>query len=783
MNRRQFLGNMPLYASLLTLPWEKGFSIAHPEDQAAAPLTDFDSRAFAALPLEKPYAFINDLSEGGWQLRRDPEARPTSTEMTIPENGWATLIKSNASEPLRLAAEDLRGYLELAMRTRVTELTEPSLAAWATRKKVIVAGTREDLPGCGTLLAKSKDYQILVSPERIVVCGYDELGAMFGLYNLEERMDLREAPFLPRDLNSTHHSLYKVRMTMSGLGFTEWPDKYLAWVPRYGFDSIFTSVYSNPDGSTAPSYIVAGGLQWGYSYPFRKQDPAHLHDVVRRAARYGLGVYCQIMFGYTGTPENDESLRKLVRDIVTQFPEIRGYVLLSEGFYYKSFFSGNPPPSGQDPSYLRDWVAHWAKGVAIVAEECHKINPAIEVLPWDYNVDFRASQVDLKKYVIDQLPQDTIPLVTWEDGQTISFDGESGWAHDYSISVVGPAEVAAAQIAQAKKRGMRAVYTNADTWSSQQLGTFPHLPFPYQWYERYRALEKSEVDGTLESWTPGLKPNFVAEMRAWYSWSDAPPLDDLLRQIARRDFGKGSEQLVLDAWKHLSDGIRLNPNTGPAALSYNAVANPLFFKQPESHIMTLEHSFWDQKLWVEATQVNPYWPYVWGGYLFYPDFTNQVNMAEKHAQGFSLKVFKKYLLLAADEMEKGMQSYRLAALRAPSRKRQNAFREVLLAEQVERMLRSSEAILAFEDLRFHLAKTDDRASRARMLDRMTAILKEEIVRTEASLKTAERDCRLGYEWENDYVYFPEVLKKKLELSQVTLNEEIPTYRREHVDSK
>lgn len=66
---------------------------------------------------------------------------------------------------------------------------------------------------------------------------------------------------------------------------------------------------------------------------------------------------------------------------------------------------------------------------------------------------------------------------------------------------------------------------------------------------------------------------------------------------------------------------------------------------------------------------------------------------------------------------------------------------------------------------------------------MTAILKEEIVRTEASLKTAERDCRLGYEWENDYVYFPEVLKKKLELSQVTLNEEIPTYRREHVDSK
>ena len=45
----------------------------------------------------------------------------------------------------------------------------------------------------------------------------------------------------------------------------------------------------------------------------------------------------------------------------------------------------------------------------------------------------------------------------------------------------------------------------------------------------------------MESWSYGFKPNFVAEMRDWYSWSDAPPLDDLLRQIARRDFGAGSE--------------------------------------------------------------------------------------------------------------------------------------------------------------------------------------------------------------------------------------------------
>ena len=41
-----------------------------------------------------------------------------------------------------------------------------------------------------------------------------------------------------------------------------------------------------------------------------------------------------------------------------------------------------------------------------------------------------------------------------------------------------------AALAEAKKRGMRGVYAKADTWATWQFGTFPHLPFPYQWYER-----------------------------------------------------------------------------------------------------------------------------------------------------------------------------------------------------------------------------------------------------------------------------------------------------------
>jgi hypothetical protein len=222
------------------------------------------------------------------------------------------------------------------------------------------------------------------------------------------------------------------------------------------------------------------------------------------------------------------------------------------------------------------------------------------------------------------------------------------------------------------------------------------------------------------------------------------------------------------------------PDTGPTSGGNNAVANPLFFEEPESHIMTLKHSFWDQKDWMDAANANPYWPYVFRDYLFYPDFANRTNHAEQYAKPFSIKVFTRQLQLAADGMEKGLESYRKAALYAPPSKKLNAFREVLLAEQVQRMIESNKAIVEFEDLRFRLAKTTDQSERVGILDRMTEILEAELMRTEASLETARRDSRLGYEWENDYMYWPAVIEKKLELLRVTLTEQIPASRRENV---
>jgi hypothetical protein len=728
---------------------------------------DFNAKAFGALPLQQSYDFAKALAEGADPTRgkRDPTATPTAREMSIPNAGWSLFIQSDAGMPLRNAASDLQSFLNESMDVRIRLETRKSITGWPKLSRAIVAGTRHQMPGCGAALSSPKDYQIVVSPERITVCGFDEAGAMYGLYNLEGRISLREGPFLPGSLNTVRHSLYKARMTLSGIGWMEWPDKYLAMLPRYGFDSIYASGYANPDGTPA----------CGPYLRMRRQDPAVMHSLIHRAAQFGIKIYCPILYNYTGTSESRTGLQKLVQHIVTEFPEIRGYVLLTEGFD-----AGTLP---WDARNMHEWIKQWAEAVRIVADECHKQNPAIEILPWDYNIDFKPSAVALKRSVIDELPPDTIPLVTFENGKAVTFDDEHGYVRDYPISQIGPSEVAAAQVSQAKKRRLPGVYAKADTWASWQFGTFPYLPFPYQWYARYQALREHGIDGTMESWSYGFKPNFVAELRAWYSWSDAPPLDDLLRAVARRDFGTHSVDLVLKAWKSFSAAIQLDPDTGPSEGGNNAVANPLFFEQPKQHIMTFEHSWTDQKIWSRNSYLNPYWPYVrhgyFDGYVLYPDFSNQINVAEQYVKPYTLPVFTKYLLKAADKMGEGLQAYREAALRAPASKRLHAFREVLLAEQIERMLRSNDAVLEFENLRFHLAKTNSSSQKNQNLDRMTTILEEEIARTRAALQTAERDSRLGYEWEEDYMYWPETLEQKLKLLRLTLEKQIPAHRRQH----
>jgi hypothetical protein len=127
-------------------------------------------------------------------------------------------------------------------------------------------------------------------------------------------------------------------------------------------------------------------------------------------------------------------------------------------------------------------------------------------------------------------------------------------------------------------------------------------------------------------------------------------------------------------------------------------------------------------------------------------------------------------------MEEGMKLYREAALASPENKRSVAVREVLIAEQLQRMMESEHALLEFEDMRMKYVAETDKNRQNELLDKMEAILKEEIDRTELSLLASSRDSRLGFQFECDYVFTPYSLTKKLELLRETVGKHLPEAR-------
>jgi hypothetical protein len=127
-------------------------------------------------------------------------------------------------------------------------------------------------------------------------------------------------------------------------------------------------------------------------------------------------------------------------------------------------------------------------------------------------------------------------------------------------------------------------------------------------------------------------------------------------------------------------------------------------------------------------------------------------------------------------MEEGLKLYREAALASPEAKRAQAVREVIVAEQMQRMMQSDHAILQFEDLRFQLAKEQSSAKRKTILDTMEKIAQDELARTELSLLAVTRDSRLGFQFEQDYVYTPYSLQEKINVLKDTLNKQIPAAR-------
>ena len=310
-------------ASLLVIAlflWVDWSTCTPARAQAEATTEAFAREVERVLPEEQLYDYHKRLSEGPVHVpRRDTEARKQPGELELPERGWKLVWCRQSSPLLQDAVRDFQDYLEKSMQVRVELDGRDSLEGWLAWTGALSSARATSCPAAGQHSKLRRIMRSSPTPERLVVCGYDERGAMYGLYNLEARMNLREGPFLPADLKTVRHSLYDVRMVMSWMGWMEWPDALLSHLAHDGFDGIFASAYANPNGdrSTAES---STDFYARLMYRIRRQEPARVRDLIQRAARFGIKVYAPIIYQYQGTPESEAGLRRLVRDWSSSSP-------------------------------------------------------------------------------------------------------------------------------------------------------------------------------------------------------------------------------------------------------------------------------------------------------------------------------------------------------------------------------------------------------------------------------------------------------------------------------
>lgn len=718
---------------------------------------------------EGPYQFRRRLAVVHTPDRRDPAARPRAGETAIGES-WSIVVDRQAAPLVLDVAKDLQDYLLMSMGESVLlRRVEDVSGVAVSGQRVIVLATKDDLPALGAELTAPRGYRLLVSPERVVVCGAGDRGAAQGSYYLEDLINLRAAPFLASQ-DVTRAPLFSPRMIHSGWGLDEFPDAYLNAAAHAGFDAILlfvTGVDRTPD-EHVHQRDSASRLTRG-----RYQD---VNALVDRAAAFGLDVYFYAYFRNLRPPHPDEpdaerAYAQTYGAVFAACPRAKGIVLVGESVEFPSkdpnttgLMRLDPDPDGlprakPNPGW---WpCVDYPQWVSMVTKVVRRHNPDADIIFWTYNWGY-APEAD-RLALIRSLPTDVTLQVTFEMFEEIEREGVVEVCVDYTASFAGPGRYFASEARAARERGLR-LYTMSNTGGlTWDFGDIPYEPIPYQWAKRHAALRDARrewgLSGLMENHHYGWWPSFVSDLAKWNYWEPSPSSDETCAALARRDFGAEAAPFALAAWqawsKAILDYVPTNEDQyGPFRVgpSYPLVFRALPVFPAASHAM-----FGSRIVRID------YQPQVGG---------TKVKTVGPARVGYEIRSLERM----AERWQQGIEQMAAAVAWAPERKRPAAERQLGLARFILHAIRTTIHTKQWWTLKQRLFGEADPVRGQELLDEMVALAEREMANAEAALPLVEADSRLGWEPSMDYVGDADHIHWKLAQVRRVIASEIPTYR-------
>jgi hypothetical protein len=713
---------------------------------------------------EQPFAFRRYLETVHHADQRDPDAIPAEGEIAI-DDSWTIVVQRDAPRLVRDVARDLQDYFQVSMeedlRLRmVDELGEVSDAY------TIVIGTVAELPDVHGVPGQARGYRIVAEPGRITLCGRDDRGAAQASYYLEERLNLRGAPFLA-PLDDARWPVFSPRMTHSGWGLDEFPDGHLNQIAHAGMDAIL--VFASDVDRSPDEFINRDPARGSQG---RRND---FNALVDRAEKYGLDVYLYAYpHGKKSLHPDDPGAERFYEEsfgaLFRACPRAKGIILVGESVEFPSRdprttgrLRLDPNPGGlpvDKPSPGWFPCADFPEWVSLVTKVCRKYNPDADIVFWTYNWGWapEAERLDLLR----NLPTDITLQATFEMFETIHHDGVTNACVDYTISSVGPGRYFASEAAVAKERGIRLhamANTGGLTWD---FGVIPYQPVPQQWNRRHQAIRQANQDwnltGLMEGHHYGWWPSIVSELAKANYWEPTPDAGDTIHALAARDFGKGADRAVAawNAWSEsMADYVPTNEDQyGPFRIG---PAYPFgFVKQPRLPVSEFA-------MWGELIARTPYEP-------------ENLGTKVKTASGVRSEAEIASLTRMKARWEEGIALLEEAIALAPAHKAERNGRMLNLGRYIPHAIQTVINSKRWWQLRTRVLVESDREAGAALLDQMEALAREEITNSEACVPVVEADSRLGWEPTMEYLGDADHIRWKIVHLRHVLDHEIPAFR-------
>ncbi len=476
-----------------------------------------------------------------------------------------------------------------------------------------------------SLDAKTDDeeyHEVHIKPDGIKIIAATPFGALRGFYEIEKLVEAAgKFAFSRRVMKRSTKIKTRYIYSFSGL-YTDvldcdtrisFPDELLCRYGKCGVNGIW----------------IQGVLYTLAPYPFDLKKCEgwqtrleRLRDLSERALRYGIRVYIYIneprampeaffearpeLKGaksrgndYTlcsSHPDVQKYLYDAIRTICEHDPELGGFLTITQSENLTTCYSKSGKPTECPRCEKRTNSEVTAEVINAMAGGAYDVNPNIKFLvyAWVWEKAFKDNMDD----ILSRLSKNVIVVMVSETKKPFNIAGVEGEVGDYSLSIVGPGEVAKGVWERARAAGL-SVGAKVQFNTSWECSTAPFLPVYENVVEHIKNLSELGIEHLMLSWTHGGWCSDNIKIASAYFFEDSENASDPYSDVLSVNYGDYADT-VREAVSHFTKAFKeypfsvANMYAGPS----NAGAANCLFAEPSGMASTMTcYTFDDVDKW------------------------------------------------------------------------------------------------------------------------------------------------------------------------------------------